>query len=102
MTNNYYNIPKSVDEADDRPFRPRTGGGKRQKQDQSGRKLFSEINRLCGHKRGSFSGKSSNYGKGRGGLESRSYMQRVVVKIRVVKINGNGKELINKHINYIT
>jgi hypothetical protein len=27
MINNYYNIPKSVDEADDRPFRPKTRGG---------------------------------------------------------------------------
>ena len=102
MTNNYCNIPKSVDEAADRPFRPKTGGGKRQRQDQSNRKLFNEINRLCGHKSGSFSGKSSVSGKGRGGLESRNYMQRVVVKSRVVKIKGNGKELINKHINYIT
>ena len=102
MLNNYYNIPKSVDEAADRPFRPKTGGGKRQRQEHSDRKLFNEINRLCGHKSGSFSGKSSVFGKGRGGLESRNYMQRVVVKSRVVKIKGNGKELINKHINYIT
>ena len=102
MINNNYNIPKSVDEIEDRPFRPRTGGGKRQRQEQSDRKLFNEIRRLSGHKGRSFSGKASNFGKGRGGLESRSNMQRVVVKSRVVKIRGNAKELINKHINYIT
>ena len=102
MTNNNHTIPRSVDEIEDRPFRPNVGGGKRQKQDQSDRKLFSEIKRLCGHKGRSFSGESSNFGKGRGGLESRSNLQRVVVKSRVVAVKGNGKELIKKHINYIT
>ena len=102
MTNNYNNIPKSVDEIEVRPFRPKTGGGKRQKQEQSSRKLFSEIKRLCGHKNGSFSVKPSTFGKGRRGLASSANMQRVVVKSRIVKIKGNGKELINKHINYIT
>jgi hypothetical protein len=29
---------------------PGTGGGKRQRQEHSDRKLFNEINRLCGRK----------------------------------------------------
>ena len=102
MPNNYFNIPNSVDEIDDRPFRPDVRGGKRQRQDHSDRKLFSEIKRLCGHKGGSFSGNSSTFGKGRRGLASRANMQRVVVKSRIVKIKGNGKMVITKHINYIT
>ena len=88
---------------------PRTGGGKRHKQDQSDRKLFNETNRLCGHKIDRFSVKllpgPARFRDSERVGEASNHVQRcrgLSLKVRVVMINGNDKELINKHINYIT
>jgi type IV secretory pathway VirD2 relaxase len=102
MINNNHHIPKNVNEAEDKVFKPRRMGSRRGQREAADRKFYGEIKRLGGGRSGSFFTSSAGHGKGRSGLQYQTGQQRVLVKGRVVKGKGTGNKLISKHMNYIT